>query len=256
MGLAGKVKENIARRSSFHIREDRASRRARWQRLMPRRSAVSFDLRIGFGFGRKTRLVVRFHPHLIDTSPHDKAAKGVFMRLCQETSPCGTILIDPGPGWRRSAEVMTPRSSKRVDVEDGFRDDFQSVPILVHSSIQISNGSRLLVSNSVHSVDFTDDNRVFYEQALMSRVEVFVFPLSGVLALLLLVCVAPRCCSSRGFYTHSDELGCSKLGAGWVREKSRCCYFSAGLGRPKRRRSHRNAGSSQQIKGYLYAAVP
>ena len=32
-----------------------------------------------------------------------------------------------------------------------------------------------------------------------------------------------------------------------VREESRCCYLSDGLGRPKRRRSHRNAVSMQRV---------
>jgi hypothetical protein len=33
-----------------------------------------------------------------------------------------------------------------------------------------------------------------------------------------------------------------------VREESRCCYLSVGLGRPKRARSHRNTVLSQRVK--------
>ena len=49
-------------------------------------------------------------------------------------------------------------------------------------------------------------------------------------------------------YSHSDELEVilSSVPVG-VREESRCCDFSDGLGGPKRRRSHRSAVSMQRV---------
>ena len=37
-----------------------------------------------------------------------------------------------------------------------------------------------------------------------------------------------------------------------VREESRCCYLSDGLGRPKRSRSHRNAVSTQRVNRIIF----
>jgi hypothetical protein len=37
-----------------------------------------------------------------------------------------------------------------------------------------------------------------------------------------------------------------------VREESRCCHLSVGLGRPKRARSHRNTVSSQRVNRIIF----
>ncbi len=90
----------------------------------------------------------------------------------------------------------------------------------------------------------TSNKRVFYEQVTGVKGLFFVFSFIGLLRLLLLLVSL----LSTGFLfaLWMSCLEASSVPVG-VREESRCCYLSVGLGRPKRARSHRNTVSSQRV---------
>ena len=77
----------------------------------------------------------------------------------------------------------------------------------------------------------------------------FVFSFIGLLLLLLLLVSL----LSTGFLfaLWMSCLDASSVPVG-VREESRCCHLSVGLGRPKRSRSHRNTVSSQRVKRIIF----
>ena len=85
-------------------------------------------------------------------------------------------------------------------------------------------------------------------RSLVSRV-VLRFFLHRVFAFVVaLGFVAPHVALHRVLFAPWKScLDASSVSVG-VREESRCCHLSDGLGRPKRRRSHRNAVSMQRMK--------
>jgi hypothetical protein len=91
----------------------------------------------------------------------------------------------------------------------------------------------------------TGENGVFYEQVTNVKGLFFAFFFIGLLLLLLFLVSL----LSTGFLfalcMSCLEAGSVPVG---VREESRCCHLSVGLGRPKRSRSHRNTVSSQRVK--------
>ena len=91
--------------------------------------------------------------------------------------------------------------------------------------------------------------RVFYEQVTGVKGLFFVFSFIGLLLLLLLLVSL----LSTGFLfaLWMSCLGASSVPVG-VREESRCCHLSVGLGRPKRARSHRNTVSSQRVNRIIF----
>ena len=101
------------------------------------------------------------------------------------------------------------------------------------------------------AVTNADEKRVFYEQVTGVKGLFFVLFLHGAFALLLLLVSL----LSTGFLfaLWMSCLDASSVPVG-VREESRCCYLSVGLGRPKRARSHRNAVSTQRKQDHLQAA--
>src|SRR6202043_2940836 len=81
-------------------------------------------------------------------------------------------------------------------------------------------------------------------RSLVSRFCPWLFPFIGLLLLLLFL--ASLLSTGFLFALWMSCLDASSVPVG-VREESRCCYLSVGLGRPKRARSHRNTVSSQRV---------
>src|SRR5271156_4940423 len=94
--------------------------------------------------------------------------------------------------------------------------------------------------------------RVFYEQVTSVKGFVLCFSFIGLLLLLLLLVSL----LSTGFLfaLWMSCLEASSVPVG-VREESRCCHLSVGLGRPKRARSHRNTVSSQRVNMLISQAA-
>jgi hypothetical protein len=89
--------------------------------------------------------------------------------------------------------------------------------------------------------------RVFYEQVTDVKGLFFAFSFIGLLLLFKFSLL------STGFLfaLWMSCLGASSVPVG-VREESRCCHLSVGLGRPKRARSHRNTVSSQRVNRIIF----
>ena len=86
------------------------------------------------------------------------------------------------------------------------------------------------------------DNGVLYEQ--VADVNVFLIRVFAVVVAFVVAFVVAlhRVC----IRTLMSRMNRDSVPVG-VREESRCCHLSDGLGRPKRRRSHRNAVSMQLV---------
>ncbi len=120
----------------------------------------------------------------------------------------------------------------------------EPVPAMCPHGYHFRPKAYFVATKSEHAL--SQYNGVLYEQVT----DVNLFPYQG---LCFCCCRCVCCCSPPGLYSHSDELGVifSSVPVG-VREESRCCDLSDGLGGPKRRRSHRNA--VWVATGELYAA--
>ena len=94
-----------------------------------------------------------------------------------------------------------------------------------------------------------NEKHVFYEQVTSVKVLFFVFSFIGLLLLLLLL--VSLLSTVFLFALLMSCLDASSVPVG-VREESRCCHLSVGLGRPKRARSHRNTVSSQRVNRIMF----
>jgi hypothetical protein len=99
------------------------------------------------------------------------------------------------------------------------------------------------------SANIGQQKRVFYEQVTGVKGLFFVFSFIGLLLLLLFL----GSLLSTGFLfaLWMSCLDASSVPVG-VREESRCCHLSVGLGRPKRARGHRNTVSSQRVNRIIF----